>query len=144
MTPRLLLVDEDKNWLIAISGAQVTQCYFDYGVILLISNRDIWVKFRIGGRVTMHHGQESTVFDSEKDNPSITNFCHSLIHQDVYQMKAGKEGTLTIALASGITLTIPPDEQFEAWEATSEHQEFTLVSIPGGGLAVWESPATGS
>ncbi|WP_374991180.1 DUF6188 family protein [Streptomyces sp. LHD-70] len=47
-----------------------------------------------------------------------------------------KSGVLNVNFADGSVLRVAADDEFEAWQlsASAGHK---IVSVPGGGLAVW-------
>jgi hypothetical protein len=49
-------------------------------------------------------------------------------------------GTLTVRLRGGTVLMAHPHDRYEAWELHSDSKD--LVSIPGGGVAIWERDET--
>lgn len=54
-------------------------------------------------------------------------------------VKIGKDGRLTVAVADGGELVVPPDEHCEACTVTGSlppvRRGFSLTALPGGGLA---------
>lgn len=71
------------------------------------------------------HGEDGTV--------STFNALLSLVGQQVLSAVAFKSGKLRIVLESGALLTVPPGEQYEAWQLTGPSGRI-WVSVPGGGL----------
>jgi hypothetical protein len=45
-------------------------------------------------------------------------------------------GQLTLRFAEGTTLTVPPDDQYEAWQLRDD-TGLLIICTPGGGLAIW-------
>ena len=48
----------------------------------------------------------------------------------------GEDRQLTLRFAGGTTLTVPPDDKYEAWQLRDD-TGLLIVCMPGGGLAVW-------
>lgn len=130
--------DDGGSWLIGVSGWQITQCIVDYAFTILCHDPTSSVSFRISTpfSVSTYDGESSTI-DLEADGPAAVVPALRMLHQDVEEARAFKDGTLIIRTANGIMLTAPPDAQYEAWTIVSAHQEILIVSSPGGGLAVW-------
>ena len=58
-----------------------------------------------------------------------------LLQREVREAVATEDGSLAITFAEGDRLEVPSDV-YEPWQLTGEGQ--TLVSVAGGGLAVWD------
>ena len=49
-----------------------------------------------------------------------------------------KDGSLHLSFTDGCKLVVPPDQNYEAWDASAD-DGFLVVSIPGGGLTTWSA-----
>jgi hypothetical protein len=141
MSMNHLARDEGDSWLIDIGGWQITQCIVDYAFTIVCYDPGSSVSFRIERPFVVRDddGAAHTV-DLEADGPAAIVPALRMLHQTIEEARALKDGTLVIRTANGITLTAPPDPQYEAWTISSHHQEISMMSLPGGGLAVWTQP----
>jgi hypothetical protein len=55
------------------------------------------------------------------------------VRQELIECVAEKSGILTIKFSDGGKITVPYDQNYEAWEISSNFG-FSLISRPGGGL----------
>jgi Family of unknown function (DUF6188) len=60
----------------------------------------------------------------------------SVLRQDVERMVVFNDGRLELAFRDGSVLRVPLAEDYEAW-AMSGADGTEIVSLPGGGLAIW-------
>ena len=60
-----------------------------------------------------------------------------LVGLRVTRVRANKaDGALLVTFGDGSTMVVPPDVNYEAWEAYSDEGD-RLVAVPGNGVAVW-------
>ena len=139
----------DRRWLVItleetttgyglrLHNASVTQIRLDWQVGLTISDEDgTTVKVVIAGPFTVLSPGDAypPVTDPEQ---SGSNLCAAIFAMRFAPVAACDvvDGTMQLALGSGLTVRVPPSETAEAWEI--DHPDFKLVSIPGGEVAVW-------
>jgi len=76
-------------------------------------------------------------YDSE--TPEVLGPLLRLARATLRSGVARKDGLLTLEFTDGTRLIAPPNERFEAWQATGElppiTSRFQLIALPGGGLA---------
>jgi hypothetical protein len=119
--------------VIPIGDGLVTQIRVDYAFGLSI---DSWIHVRIESAFTVERGGQVQSFD-----PAETQTLAPLLrlHQaKVTEALARKDGVLTLTFDDGSTLTVPPDDQYEAFTVNGElppvRRRFMLAALPGGGL----------
>jgi hypothetical protein len=61
-----------------------------------------------------------------------------LVQQDVAKLEVREGGLLRLTFRDGSELVVEPDDQFEAWNISTD-QGVRVVCPPGGGLATWTS-----
>jgi hypothetical protein len=62
----------------------------------------------------------------------------ALFNVEVTSAVAFKSGQLRMVFGDGHMLKVDPDPRYEAWTVTGPDR-MLVVSLPGGGLAVWPS-----
>lgn len=137
-----MVIDKGEYWSIPIQGWRLAGSELDHDLGLTFVGPSSSVLFRIGGRLMLKSAgcTTSTIdIDARQDAGALRAFLRHPL--DVTTARAYKDGALAIGFSDGSLLSVPPDVEYEAWEATAKHQEFAIVSLPGGGLAVW-APAT--
>src|SRR5437899_52690 len=78
----------------------------------------------------------------DPENPMGLGRALGILHKTVDRAIALGSGELDIVFTDGSRLFVPSDSTYEAWDlATSKGiTGLRLVSMPGGHLAVWNSP----
>ena len=71
---------------------------------------------------------------SDDGTVSTSDALLALVGQEVLSGVGFKTGALRLVFEAGAMLTVPPGEQYEAWQLTGPTGR-TWVSLPGGGLA---------
>ena len=86
-------------------------------------------------------GDKEQVLDPERGDP--TSLCPALriLHQTVDSALAYRDGTLDLRFSGGTRITASPDAEYEAWEAAGGEGCLLIVSLPGGGVSVWNPRA---
>jgi hypothetical protein len=117
-----------------IVGQRLEHTYFDFALVLLTDQE---AEIRIQTKYSLKPaGGIEGIFDpnlSESPMPSALIGLRQLI------MSADADegdGSLTIVLADGLRLWVPPNDNYEAW-TLSDTIGTRVVTLPGGGLAVW-------
>ncbi|RFA06820.1 hypothetical protein B7R21_18410 [Subtercola boreus] len=116
--------------IVPVVGQTVTQVLFDYAVTILFEGGQqlrLETAFQLGAARV----QPVTVAPevSLQAAASILGVLHSSVANAVLE----ESGQLVLEFSSGETLTIGPDESYEAFTFNGSHGEL-LVALPGGGL----------
>lgn len=78
---------------------------------------------------------------SPEDDPNQAfDPVHRLAGQSVTAVAKDDSGALTISFTDGTTLTVPPDDAYEAWNVSGPNGAL-VVSMPSGELAIWTAEA---
>lgn len=118
-----------SGWDLPYAGATVAATWTGFELVLDATQAGVDVgQIRIGGAFE-HAGAR---YDAEH---LTEQFTQKLTGLNVESAHAAHGGALAITIG-GQRLDVPPDEQYEAWNA-SVPGGFMLVSLPGGGLAEW-------
>ena len=122
--------ETDAEWTFALDGEQITRVCVDWAALVLLAPP---LEIRVEGRCTL--GRPGGVVELDPDGGDLAPALR-LVRASVAAVRAGKDGWLRVDLVSGGALTVPPDDQYEAWQVADEHG-VRIVCTPGGGLAVW-------
>jgi hypothetical protein len=111
----------------------VTQLKYDYRLTL-----DFWKADAAMISVCM---ESNIVFAAERERSTLTpenpgSMCASLqlLHKVVDSASVDREAVLTLRFTSGLTISVSPTEQYEAWQVWLDNGEM-LVCGPGGLLS---------
>jgi Family of unknown function (DUF6188) len=129
------LVEHEDHWdLLPLVGRAVTRCLVDHAFGLQFWSPEAEIELRIEGPFTLREagGEELSLVPEETTSlgPALR-----LFRREVSSARAHKDGRLEVIFTDGSTLSVGPDQKYEAWELTGSGQR--LVSTPGGDLAVW-------
>jgi hypothetical protein len=129
-----------------LSGRKVERLYVDaaFGIIF-IEGREAF-EFRIEGPFRIRHAGTEVAYSAQNEDVARLAGALGLLHKTARNAVALKDGTLEIIFSDDSMLVTPPLQDYEAW-TMSGPDGFKIVSLPGGGLAVWSaqkrnSPAT--
>lgn len=133
---------EANGWAVDVKGWRISQVCIDYAFTLVawnwVDEEEVSVRFRIEGKFVVHEGdQEWEISPSES---SAMSFAPALTvwNREIVLAHANSDGSLSIRLSDDVSLAVPIDPNYEAWEATGTGG-LRLVSLPGGELAVWDA-----
>ncbi|WP_155373308.1 DUF6188 family protein [Catellatospora vulcania] len=129
------LAEHEDRWILPFRGLRVTQILVDFAFGLRLDDVG---EVRIGGKATLGWvaagvRPETITLDPERQDV-VAGL--AVFNTDVLSAVAFKSGSLRIVFSSGHVLRAEPDPQYEAW-TTSGPGGMSIVSLPGGGLAVW-------
>ncbi|MEV6064088.1 DUF6188 family protein [Nocardia asteroides] len=71
---------------------------------------------------------------------SIEDRLGSLVGVTVLSARSDDDGELAIEFANGVTISVPVDQDFEAWGIAGPGG-YRVISSPGGGVATWSERA---
>jgi hypothetical protein len=80
--------------------------------------------------------REGTSFNVVPGTQQGVAAAESLRGAVVTSLEAEHDGKLLVRFADGSVLRVEPDESYEAWQVFLSGRS-ALVSLPGGGVAVW-------
>lgn len=108
---------------------------FENGVALETLEGD---RLRFGGRVQISSPSQTLVF-AETTMVRVGGDMFLLFLQKyIVRAIVAPDGSLHLEVEDGITLVASPDPNFESWEFSSRGSPSSVVSTPGGKLAVWD------
>lgn len=128
------LTDRRGRWVLPLEHGEVTQLAVDFAFTLVI---DTWISIRIESPFSVTRQGLERIYD-----PGAPTELGSLLdlHKAVLtSAEVVKDGHLRLEFANGDVLSVSPDEHYEAFTVNGHlpplERRFTLVALPGGGLA---------
>lgn len=118
-----------------IRGKEVSRCFVDaaFGIQFFEGGE---TTIRVEGRFSLRLNDE--VWDLDPEDKSRVGKAAILVGKVVKEAVAFADGGLRMDFADGAALLVPPDRDYEAWEASAPGG-FLAVSTAGGGLSVWRA-----
>ena len=128
-------VEHEDHWeLLPLIGRAVTRCLVDHALCLQFWSPEVKFELRIEGHFTICEpsGEKLSLVPEETSSlgPALR-----LLRREVSSARAHKDGRLEVCFSDSSSLTVDPDQQYEAWEFAGSGQR--IVSTTGGDLAVW-------
>jgi Family of unknown function (DUF6188) len=138
----LRLEEKTDGYQVVLGDAQVTQVLLDYRLgITILDNDNDWLKLVIASMFSTRDGGPdvpTALIHPEKATSDLGALAVTLRFQRLSKCYIAKDGTLTLGFESGLTITVPPDAHYEAWDL--DHKLFKVIAMPGGELAIWDKP----
>lgn len=114
------------------------QCLVDYAFGITTESR---TAVKIECAFTYRKSDADPVLYDPNDDPSLLGPVLSITRSAVVSGFADDAGALHLEFTDGSTIDVLPDERYEAWTLAGP-DGLLLVSLPGGGLAIWGADAT--
>jgi hypothetical protein len=129
--------DRGDRYAIAVEGGVISRLTFDYSITIWIALAEgDTLNVRIGG--VLLFTSPDTDYRINAEVPSSACPLLDILHRTPQSLTAYKDGRLELILSDEYRVRVMPDPAFEAWELyTDLSLGLKLVSLPGGGLAVW-------
>jgi uncharacterized protein DUF6188 len=133
------LEEQSGEFNLIFRDAQVIRVILDYRLGIIIQDYEddrleVVIENRFFART--EKDMPATKISPEESTTDLGTLAVSLRFQRLSQCHVAQRGTLTLGFESGLTLEIPPDPHYEAWDL--DHRSFKLIATPGGELAVWD------
>lgn len=130
------LIEAHDRWEVAVSGQLISQCCFDYGIVIRSSGDEGQFEVRISGPfVLTETGGERIDMDPQADRVRLAPSL-ALFGRAVDRITAYKDGRLEIGFADYSSIIVPAKDGYEAWEVVGPGG-LRIVSMPGGDLTMW-------
>ena len=116
-----------------LRGQAVTRICFDAALVVLTSGD---YELRVEAEAVLRGSTGDRVsFDPESPD---TAACHlvRLVRAVIAAAEVGRGGDLVITFESGAILTVPSDDDYEAWGLVGPEGR-RVTCMPGGDIAVW-------
>lgn len=131
------VVESFDRFVIEEHGMSVTQCRFDFALSLVFAGDEIEGHVVISSSFRMNARGASPITLVPAGDPSAMAPALTLTRRPLHRMTALKTGELRIELED-LEIEVPASGEHEAWDLWLSDQ-FRLVSLPGGELAVWKA-----
>ena len=126
----MLIAEDVNNWTISFEEAVISAILIDFRISLTVLDRQEVVQVVIETPFSViEDGKDDHCLDpsrAESLAPMLSAF-----NTSVEYIKAGKDGVLQIAFASGGQVHAAPNEAYEAWQVSSPGN-YLLTCEPGG------------
>jgi hypothetical protein len=127
----------DSDLELPLLGRTVSRCCLDFALAIHFLSEGDDTALGIGGPFSLWLGKAQWNM-SPTSIPEVGNALQ-IMGQRVDRAMALASGELELDFANGLQLRVPPDPDYEAWDLVGA-SGLRVVSLPGGGLAVWEPP----
>lgn len=134
-----MMLQHDDRYELPVGGGSVTGLMLDWAVNLQITADTDEYSLRIGRLFELRIGDDEPVVVDPEGPPSGLAAVLNLLRLDVTRVAAFKNGHLEADFTSGTSIKVPASDDYEPWEITAQSGA-RMVSTPGRGLTVWETP----
>lgn len=135
MAENILVKHHQDYWELAVKGGIVVRCVADHGYVLEIKWQDISITIRIEGDILFTSGGKTKTLLG--DAHTSLAYLLAVLEQRVDFVQVFNNGKLVLAFSNSITLSVLPNDRYEAWQITSDTAGLRIVCMPGGELAIW-------
>src|SRR5436309_4914152 len=118
-----------------IAGHVLSRCCIDWAITLEFLDGFPETRIRIGGPFKLREGATESTIDPE--DPRSAAKAIVVVRKIAASGVAFGDGTLNLEFTDRTQLMVPPRPAYEAWELSASNG-LKLVSMPSGGLAVWD------
>ena len=125
----------DEGWRLPVEQRRVSRCTFDHAFALEFHEGEQSAVLRIEGGFTILDREQ--VHRLTPSSPVNLGLAVALFGQVVQSARTSEEGKLEIAFEDGRSLTVAPNDRYEAWEFSGPGG-VRVVCTPGGGISVWQ------
>jgi hypothetical protein len=130
------LVEAEDRWVVPVGGT-VAQCRVDYAFTLVVDGSQGSFEVRIEQPFELLGGVDDGPMSlSWEGDPTALGPALAVLHAELDEALAFKDGRLELRLGYGGRLRVPASDEFEAWTFAGP-DGLRLVSMPGGELGVW-------
>jgi hypothetical protein len=133
---------EDGDVEIQLSDAEVSSVTLTVQLAVVIADKDrdyLTVTLSTPFNVRERDNREWHTVDPEEGGPALGRLVVALRNKAATRCHISADGTLALEFGGDVTLSVPPDAHYEAWDV--DHKGFKIVAGPGGALAIWDRTA---
>ncbi|MGH9077073.1 MAG: DUF6188 family protein [Acidimicrobiales bacterium] len=132
------LTETPDRFVLRLADQEVTRCSVDFALTLVVgaAGNSLYLTMEqpFWFRPDEHSEEERFAPETE---PERLGPVLLLLHRSVDEIVAQKDGLLVLRFAPSGAMTVPPSEEFEAWNIVGP-DGLRIVAMPGGQLAVWK------
>jgi hypothetical protein len=118
-----------------LAGKEVLSTLVEYSAVLHFSRG---YTARIESPFSITRAGERQNLSPDSDPQGSFQLLEALLHQVVRRAEVDDSGALSLEFHNEAAIRVEPHDKYEAW-AVSGPDGFLVVSLPGGGLAIWEA-----
>jgi len=130
------LIEHGDHWVLPLQGKAVTRCFVDSAFGLECWERDSLIIIRIEGLFVFE--EQGVKRHLSPEHPTTLGPVLSVLGKTITSAHAHKNGALAVYFASGSSLSVAPDAEYEAWEMVTS-EGLHVVCTPGGSLSIWHA-----
>jgi hypothetical protein len=124
----------------SLVGRQIRECCIGLQVEMVVAashQADASVgTIRISGAFRLHAANGVHELNAEGDKENLAPVL-AVVGRSITASQISADGTLDVTLEGDVTVSVPSDEGYEAWEVRTEVEY--LVCAPGGHVSRWTS-----
>jgi hypothetical protein len=137
----MTVVTEDVDrYLVDVAGFSVMQCRVDYAFTLQLMSGEKEVAIRIGRPFRYQTQSLAVNVDPEARPEELGPVLHLCRERTVRELTVRKDGALEMRFDDESLLSVPADNDYEAWTLSGPGQ-LLIVSGPGGDVSIFDVPA---
>lgn len=127
-------VEHDDHWDMPLAGARIERVSFDWAVVLLFGDS---FELRISEQFRLTRADGTTTLIDPEGEPEGASPALTVSRRTVEWARAHKDGRFSLRLSGPTSIEVPSGEDHEPWGIVGP-RGFRFVSLPGGGLAIWD------
>ena len=118
----------------ALAHESIMRLYFDFAITFVTSSGG---ELRIGNNFSVCPPEGPAVYVDPEVPGTAAHTVLALLHQELASVAVDESGRLELMFASGASVVVGPDAQYEAWTYAGSHDGVKIICLPGGGLATF-------
>jgi hypothetical protein len=124
-----------KNHLSSLNRATLYRCSVDQALTLHFAKDDISATIRLEGTLVLT--APNSRFEVAPEDRRTLLPVLQLIGRTLTAIECSQDGNLYLSLGEDVTIVAKADQDYEAWELQADNG-LRIVSMPGGGLSLWD------
>ena len=133
-----MIIEHPDRYELDLRDSRVVRCIVDFAFTLEVARDDESATIRISGPFALRRGGAAWDLDPEAA-PAELGPALELSRTFVTSAIVQKNGELSLAFGDGSKLTVPNNDDYEAWTLTVADGPL-VVSVPGGTVTVFRPP----
>ena len=118
----------------ALAHESIMRLYFDFAITFVTSSGG---ELRIGNNFSVSLPESPAVNVDPEAPGTAAHAVLALLHQELASVALDESGRLAMTFASGASVAVGSDEQYEAWTYAGAHDGVKIICLPGGGLTTF-------
>ncbi len=131
------LITTDTGWRLSMDEGYIGRLEIDFRLGFHLADKTEWFRLWIESPCRIREGNKITAL---VPNSAMTLApALALFNAKVTDISFEKTGQLALHLKDGRSVEVDPDEQYEAWEISSDTLGGILTCPPGGDLSLFKT-----